>query len=321
MKLADGTLERSRLADLEALIAALKARDYSFVPPTPATHARVLAREPARPARDLYDLLGWSRPYHAGSVDPEIEALLERAGAVERTADGLRSLLRAATLEGETYLHSAYPTTSRDAVFLGPDSYRFARLILAELERSRCLPGSTILDIGTGAGVGGIVAASQVADALVMLTDINPAALQLAQANARGAGIPVQTREGPLLAGFADRIDLALANPPYIMDGEGRAYRDGGDRHGAALSIEMAAAVLPRLARDGRLILYTGSAIVRGQDKLAPALAELAARHRCTLDYAEIDPDVFGEELERAAYADVDRIAVVSAIFTRDQED
>lgn len=321
MKQPDQIIEHSRTEELEALLRALRARGYRFVPPTPATHARVLARDPGRRACSLTAMLGWSLPFTAGSVDPEIEMLLARAGAIEWVGDRLKSRLRVATLEDDLYLHSAYPTTSRDSVFFGPDSYRFARLILAELERSPCLPGATVVDIGSGAGVGGIVAARQIADAELVLTDINPAALQLAQANAAAAGITVALREGSLLAGFAGFIDLAVANPPYIVDDDARAYRDGGGLNGAALSIDMAGAALPRLARDGRLILYTGSAIVRGEDALEPELATLARRHGCTLDYAEIDPDVFGEELEREAYAEVDRIAVVAAIFTRERDD
>jgi methylase of polypeptide subunit release factors len=123
-----------------------------------------------------------------------------------------------------------------------------------------------------------------------------------------------------LLAGHSGAIDLAVANPPYIIDEDGPAYRNGGDCHGAALSIEMVSAVLPRLAQDGRLVLYTGSAIVSGRDELRPVLARQAKALGCTLDYAEIDPDVFGEELVREVYADVDRIAVVSAIFTRERD-
>ena len=60
--------------------------------------------------------------------------------------------------------------------------------------------------------------------------------------------------------------------------------------------------------------------IVRGEDGLRAALADLAGKQGCTLDYAELDPDVFGEELERDAYRDVDRIAVVVAVFTREQD-
>ena len=72
-----------------------------------------------------------------------------------------------------------------------------------------------------------------------------------------------------------------------------------------------------RLAGGGRLILYTGSAIIGGADPLREALASALAVRGCSLRYREIDPDVFGEELDGPAYAEVDRIALVAAIATR----
>jgi hypothetical protein len=79
----------------------------------------------------------------------------------------------------------------------------------------------------------------------------------------------------------------------------------------------MAVAAADRLAPGGRLILYTGSAVVRGRDVVRDALAEAAEARRCDLRYREIDPDVFGEELEQPQYGDVDRIALVAAIVTK----
>ena len=93
--------------------------------------------------------------------------------------------------------------------------------------------------------------------------------------------------------------------------------RDGGDMLGGQVSYDMAAMTLPRLALCGRMILYTGSAIVAGDDVLRSALLGLAQEHATALAYREIDPDVFGEELEKPAYAQVERIALVAAIFTR----
>jgi hypothetical protein len=87
--------------------------------------------------------------------------------------------------------------------------------------------------------------------------------------------------------------------------------------HGGRLSLDLAAAALPRLRPNGRLMLYTGSAIVAGADRLRPALAEAARGHGCTMSYREADPDVFGEELATPQYREVDRIAVVTAVFTR----
>lgn len=72
-----------------------------------------------------------------------------------------------------------------------------------------------------------------------------------------------------------------------------------------------------RLAPGGRVILYTGSAIVRGEDRLRDALEALAGERGLKLRYREIDPDIFGEELEQPAYAGVDRIALIAAVLTR----
>ena len=47
-----------------------------------------------------------------------------------------------------------------------------------------------------------------------------------------------------------------------------------------------------------------------GEHALWPALRPLLAHTR--FDYRELDPDVFGEELERAPYARAERIAVVA---------
>jgi hypothetical protein len=80
----------------------------------------------------------------------------------------------------------------------------------------------------------------------------------------------------------------------------------------------MTEAVLPLLAHDGRFILYTGAAIVRGEDCLQDRAAALATECGCILRYREIDPDVFGEELAQPVYADVDRIAAVAAIFQKE---
>ena len=45
------------------LLGLLKAEGYHFVTPTPATHARVLARPGKDRARDLRDVFGWSLPF------------------------------------------------------------------------------------------------------------------------------------------------------------------------------------------------------------------------------------------------------------------
>lgn len=311
--------DRTAAADaaLLELLHLLGARGYRFVSPTPATHARVIARPDRREARTLEDVLGWSLPYRAGVLDGAIERLLDRAGQIAPAGELRRSRVRVSSLHDRLFLHSAFPTDDADAVFFGPDSYRFADLIARELSANPPHPGAHIVDIGTGSGVGGIVAAGGCPGARVTLTDVNPAALRFAAINARAAGITVDLIEGDSLAGIARPVDLAVANPPYIIDESRRLYRDGGGMHGGDVSLAMARMAMERLGPGGTLILYTGSAIIGGGDPLRLALEAAARTHDCTMRYAELDPDMFGEELDSPAYRDVERIAIVAAIMTR----
>lgn len=303
---------------LESLLRHLDGAGYCFVTPTPASHARVRARDPRRVAKSAEDVLGWSLPFASGAIDPVIETLLAVAGAIEPSERGLlRSMVRVSTVEGRMFLHSAFPTEAPDAVFLGPDTYRFARLIRGELENAPVGSGSVIADIGTGSGAGAIVAADLCPAARMVMTDLNPRALEMAAINARHAGHRVELRQGRNLAGLESRVDLALANPPYMLDSARRAYRDGGGAYGGAISVEIAEAALSALKPGGRLILYTGSAIVAGHDMMRSALQTMASSHQMELRYEEMDPDVFGEELANPHYRTVDRIAAIAAIITR----
>ncbi|MFZ2029309.1 MAG: methyltransferase [Vitreimonas sp.] len=303
------------------LLKALKERDYRFVTPTPLTHARVVARK--RVAAGLRDVLGWSLPFEPDILDADIVALLNRAGALEAVGDLLKSNVRVSSLDDFLFLHSAFPTSGSDAVFFGPDSYRFATFVRAELRRFS--PINCVVDIGTGTGIGGVAAMGAAQIANLVLTDVNENALDLARANvlfsSRAAGeasvrgMSIAFQNTSALDGVEGPIHAIIANPPYIEDQAHRVYRDGGGAHGGAVSIQWAKAAADRLARGGAFLLYTGSAIVDGADQLRAALCE--ALEGFDITYRELDPDVFGEELERDEYADVERIAVVGVVATK----
>ena len=295
-----------------ALLAALDAAGYAFTTITPASHARVAARwrGPGEGARDLF---GWSRPVRAGTVPSPVRAAAHEAGVLTERDGLLASSVRVSRVDGRLFAHSAWPTEAADSVFLGPDSYRFADFIAANLPASR--EGLRVVDIGAGAGVGALAAAARLPGAALTMTDINPRAIELARANAAHAGVAAAFVETAGLDGVEGAFDVALLNPPYIIDADARAYRDGGGMLGGELSLDLARAAMARLAPGGRLLLYTGSAIVEGEDALRAALGETAADAGATLDYRERDPDVFGEELSNPAYATVDRIALIGAVF------
>ena len=291
---------------LVSLARLVQATGYAFVTPTPATHARVLARPGDRWARDLRGVFGWSQPFQDGVVSQPIRDAMDAAGVLAPAGEGWRSTVRLSVLDGCLFLHSAYPTAAADSVFFGPDTYRFAQAIEAALDG----PVRRAVDIGCGAGPGAVVVVRARPGAEVFGVDINEAALRLARANAVLAGVPVQFRRSDLLSGLEGVFDLIVANPPYMADPARRAYRDGGGALGAGLSVRIVEAAIERLAPGGTLMLYTGAAILDGRDPFHDAVAPLLAGWRW--QYREMDPDVFGEELEGGAYACAERIAAVS---------
>ena len=310
-------LRRAGAAALR-LLQGLDALGYDFTPVTPETHKRVVARSDKAEARDLRDVFGWSLPFDEALLPADLGAALREAGLIEPAAGGRwKSMVRVSSVAGRLFLHSAFPTDRVDSVFLGPDTVRFADFLTRELERAT-KPVSRIVDIGAGAGVGGIVAAGLVPEAVVELLDVNERALGFARVNAHHAAIEARTLVSDGVEATAPGFDLAVANPPFIVDEAGRAYRAGGGMHGAEISLQWALAAAEKLAPGGRLLLYTGSAIVGGRDALLEALADALPDRGCTLSYREIDPDIFGEELDKAAYRDVERIAAVGAVVTRD---
>jgi methylase of polypeptide subunit release factors len=274
----------------------------------------VIAKPDKQAARSLRDVFGWSLPFQPDLLPPDMLASLEQADAVEAHGNMLKSKIRVSSVDGQLFLHSAYPTKDDQSVFLGPDSYRFVAFVKAELATDGV---RRLVDVGAGAGVGGLIAATLVPEARITLLDANPAALRLAAVNAHHAGVPAEFVEGCGIEDVPAGPDVVLANPPYMIDSEGRTYRDGGDMHGARVSLDWTLAAARRLAPGGRVLLYTGVAIVDGRDELREALQRELPELGCTMRYRELDPDVFGEELEKPAYAHVERIAAIGAVVER----
>lgn len=85
----------------------------------------------------------------------------------------------------------------------------------------------TVVDLGTGSGAIAIALAAELPDAEVWATDVSADALTVARANVAGAG-SVATRirlaHGDWFGALPDhlrgRVRVAVANPPYIAEGE-----------------------------------------------------------------------------------------------------
>ncbi|KTT03258.1 SAM-dependent methyltransferase [Pseudomonas oryzihabitans] len=304
-------------AALQLLIETLRAADYRFITPTPASHARVNARPGNAWARDLQGIFGWSRPFSRELLPASLIEALAAAELLTEVPGGWRSRVRVSTLADQLFVHSAYPTDAADAVFFGPDTYRYANALEAQLRHDTGAIRRAV-DIGSGAGPGAILVALARPDAEVLAVDINERALALTRINAELAGVSnVRACYSDLLHDVDGDFDFILSNPPYLVDPGERAYRHGGGPLGAGLSLAILETALERLAPGGTLLLYTGVAMVEGRD---PFLAEVQTRlagSAFAWRYRELDPDVFGEELEAGVYAHTDRIAAVVLTVTR----
>jgi methylase of polypeptide subunit release factors len=297
----------------------LRLDGYRFVTTTPKTHGRVVARSCRRRSK-LTDIFGWSQPFTEGSLPEPMLKALRDAGALVLRGSELRSAVRFSTLGGQIFAHSAFPTEQADAVFFGPDTYRFARAVRQVTERMTPRPGLQILDVGAGSGAGGLYAFAllRAASPHIVLSDINAQALRFSRINTALNEVPqVDVIESDLYSGVDGAFDLIISNPPYLVDPLARTYRHGGGAFGSALSVEIAVLGVERLAPGGKLLLYTGSAIVDGEDAFEATLRARLAGRPVRLTYEEIDPDVFGEELDDPPYDQVDRIAVVAATIER----
>ena len=265
-----------------------RARDRATLKRRSARSARRVRLEPAVHARrrsDQSSLELHAQRRHAGSSAANCSqaACASRPGRRSLPALGLsddaarRRLLRPGLLSLRAFLRAELP---------------------------RLAPRAHIVDIGAGAGVGAIAAARAASPTrYVTLTDINPHALRLAAINW------VMARLGPVDFAVCDALPDALAGVTRRRSTSSSPTRPTSPTPRIA-PIATAAACTARevslalgadggasaCARGGAFLLYTGSAIVDGEDRLEGG----AAGDDCAafdVAYREIDPDVFGEEL------------------------
>ena len=97
-----------------------------------------------------------------------------------------------------------------------PALFRTGAFLAQSLGRHLISPGSVVLDMGTGSGVGAIFAARWANR--VVAVDINPVAVRCARINAILNQVEdrVEVRQGDLFAPVSgEQFDLVLFNPPF----------------------------------------------------------------------------------------------------------
>ena len=309
---SDSTSDKENDRALLALGKWLSDRQYHFTTVTPETHRIYLQKHPAA-AENLRDVFGWSKLFKRSWMDGEALELMRQAGVLKVNGETCQSAVRWSTLKNMLFSHAAYPPDAEDAVFFGPDTYRFVRMIEKFLNTD--VQVKRAVDIGCGCGAGALVVARHFPDAQVFAVDINQQALRLTEVNARLANLNnVYTQQSNVLDEVEGFFDLVISNPPYMRDDTRRKYRHGGDMQGSEISLKIVHDAFPRLNSGGTLLLYTGACIVGGEDEFLKAVTSYLADKPCSWTYEEIDPDVFSEELPLKGYTDVERIAVVGLV-------
>lgn len=175
--------------------------------------------------------------------------------------------------------------------------------VLAGEAVSRVPAGGIVVEPCTGTGAVAVAVASEAAPTLVVATDLSAAAVDLARHNAAAAGVAVTVAQGDLLApvdpGLRGRVDVLVANPPYVAVGE----LDG-------LAPEV-------LDWDPRQALVAGPTGHEVSDRLIAVAGDWLAPGGWLL--LEVDERRAGEAARRAADAGLVATHVVADLAGRDR--
>jgi len=167
--------------------------------------------------------------------------------------------------------------------------------LLVRQAAARARPGAVVVDLCCGAGALGAALAASLGRIELHATDIDPAAVRCARLNLAAAGGHVYEGDlyQPLPAGLRGRVDLLVANVPYVPTAEiallprearlyeaRRALDGGGD--GLDVLRRVAAEAAGWLVPGGHLLVETGAA-------QAPPAVEVFARGGLIPEVASLD--------------------------------
>jgi release factor glutamine methyltransferase len=140
------------------------------------------------------------------------------------------------------------------------------------------LPRPKIVDVGTGSGAIALALAKELPSADIHATEISPAALEIARANAARHQLEsrIQFHQTDLLAGLGpEGFDLVVSNPPYVGESEAdqvqlevRKFEPRGAVFAGATGLEVIRRLVPAaeavLKPNGWLVMEISGTIVEG---------------------------------------------------------
>ena len=187
-----------------------------------------------------------------------------------------------AYLVGSREFFSLPFTVTKDVLIPRPET---EGLVVRTLDLLKDAAAPRIIDVGTGSGAIAVTLAKQLPRAMIVATDIAPAALAVAKANAERHGVAdrIELVECDLLADprAAGPWDVIVSNPPYVREDEYPALpRDVRDHEpksalvagptGVEIVARLAREAAERLAAGGWLLVEIGpSTVVAAEAALA----------------------------------------------------
>ncbi len=192
---------------------------------------------------NLAVVLRWASAYLSAHTDrPHVEAELLLAHLLDcprvylwahpealltpqQAADYATSVRRRAAGEPLPYITGQIEffgltfTVTPDVLIPRPET---ETLVEAALDWVQAHPDAVAVDVGTGSGCIAAALAVQAPSLRLYATDISPAALRVARANAERHNVAerITFLEGDLLAPLPEPVGLIVSNPPYVADDE-----------------------------------------------------------------------------------------------------
>jgi release factor glutamine methyltransferase len=182
---------------------------------------------------------------------------------------------------GETEFYGLPFQVTRDVLIPRPETEHLVEQAIALAGR---FPQPRIVDIGTGSGAISVSLAHKLPQAQLTAIDISPAALAIAEKNAKLNEVPIRFLCGDLLAPVAaESFEIVVSNPPYVpaadrdsLAVEVREYEPGLALFAGDEGLEIYRRLIPEafavLVPGGFLALEIGF----GQ---SPAIADLLAAY------------------------------------------
>ncbi|MDJ0925544.1 MAG: peptide chain release factor N(5)-glutamine methyltransferase [Acidimicrobiia bacterium] len=194
-------------------------------------------------------------------------------------------------IEGSVQFGPLQLNIDQRALIPRPETERLWEIAVAAPEQ----PPTTIVDLCTGSGNLALACKHVFRDAMVVGVDVSSAAVELAKGNATKLGLAVEFYEGdlfdPLPSAIRGRVDLLVANPPYVSGDEAAMLPlevIGFEPFEALVAGPIGTEILGRIAREAEEWLAPGGVVVceigeTQGDECRRLFAPFAPRIECDL--------------------------------------